>query len=983
MVPQRAYRSPRPPNIRNASAATPSSLATEQVPAGDMDVIEVLLSAKVGECLLLTGPGGGGKSTAIEMAAHRAATARADDASKPWPIRIELKEYRHGLDENIHRTLGLSDGSWKSIPGPILLMLDGLNELSAADADAVAAEVRALLREPKHAIIISCRDTGTSRPVVLPGISACWSIAPFTFKQVRELARSLLPDDRTPEFMAHVLGHSGTRAGASLFSLPFVVHALAEIYAHRAMLPSTLGEIVNALLELRYSRNQEIEVSQGLPEIDALTLRDLGHEVAYRLRLVQRKASASRPEIQRIVHEACLALKHRGVFGADALTDDIALTALRRHEYLVVSQSDRFSFRHDLVAGFLAARGLAASWRDHLDTVHDTAAADAWTFALRECPADDRESMMRLVLARDLLLAARGAVEAGLHADAGALLLGMEPPATATTIDVWWWMAACATVATPECLQRLRDILAAGPASSRDFQAKTALVRAGDEALLRELLPMADRMYCRDVRPRGGEEALWREAPPVAALAVARERIKTAADHEYLGATALTLARFGNESDTTRLERLMGRTSTLDTLLYAGDALHAFDPQRAIAAMMAALPRVKGPLRLPVHAWLAHRDGPCDNAWLIDLVLRRVEDVADEWTQEGEDRDEMLRKADHAQLEAAEILRGTSLSTSDRARLTQAFATSQGVTRKRIWSIAVAHHIAEFDEAAFEVAAHAGSGPFDDLGYACNHAAKRDWPNTDHERFIRGITQFLARDDIAWSWEEARALAYLLSRGERELVVTRLEAHLRAWMVEYGGTLRYGDLRSGFRDRLSSFREVIAEVARELPVDLRVRFLRVYMLEDPRGECHRRIIEGLPSELLDAELEVISDPRQREVALARLAPMGRTPGRLTALRAALDHWRLHPVGSEAVLTAAQHLWCDEVARLMIDLVIRDEWPMEFAEEARYALSEVAFRYDRTMLHTILEPALARSEGRVRDLLALWAERARRRTDDDT
>lgn len=113
-----------------------------------MDVIEVLLSAKVGECLLLTGPGGGGKSTAIEMAAHRAATTRSDDAPKPWPIRIELKEYRHGLDEIIHRTLGLVGGSCKSIPGPILLMLDGLNELSGGGGTLArgAARRRALRR---------------------------------------------------------------------------------------------------------------------------------------------------------------------------------------------------------------------------------------------------------------------------------------------------------------------------------------------------------------------------------------------------------------------------------------------------------------------------------------------------------------------------------------------------------------------------------------------------------------------------------------------------------------------------------------------------------------------------------------------------------------------------------------------------------------------------------------------------------------------
>jgi hypothetical protein len=605
----------------------------------------------------------------------------------PLPILISLKEYRDDLDALVNRALGILHGHWRSISGRFLLLLDGINEMTPADAQQVAVELTPLLTEGRVAVVITCRDSGPSRPVVVSGVTGSWALSRLTMQQIRSIAAMALPDQRIPSFMDAVLRQLHTTAGVRLFSLPFVVRVAAESFGDKESLPATLPTLIDELLTHRFERNQELDVSQGAPDIAETTLRALAAEVAYELRLVRRRLSAPQDEIQQVVRAGRIAITTAEVFGADELTDTSSLAALLRHEYLVRSQSAHFSLPHDLISGFLAAGPLAARWRRHLDDLHDPVTADAWLFILGNATDSDREPMFRELIARDPILAAKCAVEAEFREDLTGIVLASKPPDVAGPLAQWHWMAACAALGTAKCVEELRKIFKKSPRDSPKYnQAQHALCATGDLPILRAILAEADSMRIRSIRITGGEQALWRTAPPAAALSVARDRIQSSNEHALLGESVLALARFGNDSDADRLEGLIDRTSNLDTLLYAADALHSFSSERSCRALERVSGRADPPARIDICYWLSRRGGHCDTAWLISILLEVTQKLADAWTDAGfTEKAEALHYADATQRRVAQVLESTPLSEAGIERLQKAFTEAERSTRNRIW----------------------------------------------------------------------------------------------------------------------------------------------------------------------------------------------------------------------------------------------------------------------------------------------------------
>jgi hypothetical protein len=223
-------------------------------------------------------------------------------------------------------------------------------------------------------------------------------------------------------------------------------------------------------------------------------------------------------------------------------------------------------------------------------------------------------------------------------------------------------------------------------------------------------------------------------------------------------------------------------------------------------------------------------------------------------------------------------------------------------------------------------------------------------------------------------------------------VTSVVEKHLRAWLSArealakgepWSLIVRGQDIateseqvRAVSLDRLLlPFRQIIGDVANELPMDIRRSFLGVDTLEGKDFECHRRMISGVPAEQLDDELELIHDRRSHEFAVIRLAALGATPRRIAAWCRAVKHW--YPINDD-LIRAASNLWCEEIATALVDLVLRDQWPEDLADHARESLKDVVLPFDRATLRSILEPAISRAASEARDILNIWAARARRR-----
>ncbi|HTE52173.1 MAG TPA: hypothetical protein VK698_15070 [Kofleriaceae bacterium] len=1001
-VDQVARRAPTPANVRTSSAANPS--AEQTVDGGgqtDATAVEVVLGGASGDCVLLTADGGGGKTTTLKAALAEAARARSADPSVPLPILLPLKDYREDLDTLVGKELGITNGHWRSLPGRSLLLLDGLSELPPTQAQYVANDVEALRRDGRAAFVITMREAGAGAPVVLERITACWTISRLDLPRIRQLASRVLAPGSLGLFMAAVLQRFGTVAGRRLISLPFVARAAAETFAVGGTLASTLSETIGDTLTRRYRRNQEVDVARAAADIAELTLRQLGAEVSYQLRIVKQRASLSADEMRAVVHDARTRLTARGVFGAAELTDNAALDALVRHEYVAMSRAGRFSFTHDLVAGFLAAHALAGVWRDHLESIGEAVADDVWLFTGRYVAPADQHGLIRELVVRDVQLAAQVAVEAGIEDAFTAEWLLREPKADEGELAQWRWMAAAAIGATPASTERVRQVLANAPLDSRRFQqAQRVLAMTGDPEILSHVLGRADRMRHRGLKMSGGELATWSVVPPVAAMAAAKKRIDASDDYEPLGESALTLGRFGDESQISVLEVLIDRTRQIDTLLYAGDALYRLDPDRARRAVERAAGRADGGARLQIEGWLVYGQGAADAAWLIDFALADVEEIANRIADDADQESTRHSQIDVWQYEAGDLLGRLNLRPEHAARLISAFAAGDDRTRHRVWRIAAHQPAVDLDAFAQGIADEATTNPGLDVGYACNYAARRAWPPEQHREFTRGILDYIRRPDVHFTWDLARALEYLLGRGERAVAIAVVEEHVRAWFAahEQAGTDGEAPLQVGTCDIaqthgrgnrtcldlvLSRLHNALLAVASELDPELRVRFISMDTFNGAWRPVVAALLEGIPAQRLDAALAAIQNPFTRTQAVTWLAPHGRSELRVKVLCDALAGWETHPLAWE-LLEAVGPLWCEDVAARLVEAVVVGKWEGPLGAHNRQRLFDVNLPFDRVTVDTLLKPALARARtADSRTVLEVWIQRVRYRREEDT
>lgn len=972
-----------PPNLRLTAQSTRPGVTRK--PAK-----ELLLECRPGELIVLVGPGGSGKSTTVASAAAMAARLRKHDPGNPLPVVLPLKEYRGSLDTMIHAELGIHHGHWKSLPGVFLLLLDGLNELPIHDAQRAVKDLDVASKDRRVSAAITLRGEGLSGPVRVNQRCECWVLEALSMRDVRRIAKERLPPDLVAPFIIAVRERVGASAGASLFTLPFAVDGAAIGFSRRGALSKTLYEIVDDILRQRYERNEEIETSRDGLRIRRSTLNALAGEIAFQLYIAKGRQAASDAEMEVLVHRARTVLVSDAVFGADALTDTSSLDALVRYEVLVRSKGEGFSFAHEIVTAFLAARRLAFAWREHVASVPFFRRPDVWLFAGHLLPKHDQSEFLQQLAMQDTYVAAEVANACGLEVVAEPVLLAMEGSALRNDVDTWTWLCALARLNTPACRHKL-NILSLLQTMQGDAVRARAIM--GDVAILSAILDEADRMFGFAT---GGELDIWDTAPPQVALQLARARVDSAAKDARLGASAQTLARFGDQTDVDRLESLIGSRDptsreSFDAVRFAAEALFALDEDATRRALGAAISRCGVSGRVVLSRLLVTMGGVVNVDTLIRLLLAEETEAAFVNAPEYE-RDGICRVA-------ADALAMVELSDAEVRRLRDGVEKLPS-GREYVWDVAAAQRSEVFDELAMSISAALVHNDDLDVGAVCGFALRRHWTEEQRQQFTSCIRIFANRGNAKFTWDLARALEYLWAQDERAVVGEVLREHVSAWLDAYKSVkdgspigLAVGNPRrrrlalpttdtTSLELLLSWFLDIIADAASELSIE---QCLALF-LRDRVGSSNRtysRLFAWIPTEQLDAALVAIPDSKKRAIALAEIAPLGETPTRIRILLDCLDELVYNIRYRGELERTALLLWSPELAAGFVELLARMKWDDPNAAMTENSLMIAGFPIDRGQVSKIIEPALSRQlHHRSRNVLLLWARKGRRRSETE-
>lgn len=900
------------------------------------------------------------------------------EASAPIPVVLPLKEYKGDLKELIHSRLGVTYGHWQSLPGPFLFLLDGLNEVTPAIANSVAADLARVIEQVKQTSCMLALRADLVHPVVWPFSIQCYRLVGLGLAQIQELAELVLPSESVAPFMQEVLKRATGRSSSHLFALPFVVHYAAEVFREEKRLPGSLGAILERVLKHRFERNQELETHHKTSPIPYSTLQHVSSAVAFHMRVVLGRASITRTELEALLFR--IKLEGQEVFGLGGISDTELLNVLLRHEHLTASR-DTFSFQHDLFAGFLAARQLAKEWRLHLGTLQTHSADDAWRFAGRFLGESEALELITTVAADDPYLAAKIASEIGAEAKVASAFLALEGRWLSSDLRAWIWMLSLATLggdAVRAVLRRIRDSAAR---STRRGQATRALAMTGDAATLRDVHIRADHETSPGTS--GGDIAIWEEdVPPLAALSLARSTLAAAEPHARVGASIRTVARYGTLQDAPLLERTLRTAVDSTAFSYAAQALRKHAPQAAHRILNELLPQSDVFRRLKIFDILADDEQPIDTAWLVNLALLDKQRVIAEF---GVDEANAIALRDRA---IATLGRAT-LADEDRATIVRAI--TDRTNHAPAWTLATDHELEAVDELAVQAAMAAASGGENiDIGYACRFARRREFSEAHRDRIIEAVRAYLRNESELFEWDTVEALEYLAHEGLQADVIPVVARLFERWVeakvdvqrgLSSGITVKRGIFGSAALDEMdldmlfTRYRDLFPAYTQSLPLLLRVTLLRFPTFDSASHDAQSKLLRGIPESVLDQELLGLDSVKKRTSAMRKLAPYGPTPARADALKEAIRE-ASHLKG---ILQAARLMWNEQVACAAVGGVIEIDWSHEFANMTVDDLIRNAPPFDRELVARVLDPVLKeRLSENSREVLEAWRDIGQRR-----
>ena len=901
---------PLPVGLSTASAQDPA--AREAAPPRSMARVEQLAELTPGELVILVGDGGAGKTAVLNLIR---AIALRNEPESVLPIVIPLATYSPGqLGHAIHQELGVTYGTWQSLPDRILLLCDGLNECSAQAANSFLDEIKPLLRRKQLGCIISSRgDMGRAR-IPLPQVpAACVHLAALTPMGIRRIAEYELDEHAAPLFIAAYRALTD-RARTWLLWTPFAVRVAIRLWRQDFSLPDSMGGMLQRMLELRGQRHLE----RGSVNLGPEAATELARALAFEAVVVDKRLEYSENEAGAWIRRA----KRRcsDTLGISDLTEREATDSLLSYELLRRTDTGYYAFQHHIVAGALAAPFLAKVWRDHTASLQDPVSDDAWIYAGPFVEAAQRAEFLDAIFNRDIQLGARVASEIPeLWKHAQEVLDRCVAPDSAEVLRIHG-IFALGHLGGTQSIAKLRT-MKTRPGESLTHPMNMALAFAGDEDYLRTLLPEVDRHRSGGVTVTGGVMPIWDSAPIPVRLDLARRRLNECAPGSPVGESLRLVAFERDTGDVTLIEsHLLGATHIV-AWHAALAALQAVDTARAKAAVDAAL---SAPAATVTDKARILRVAAGAN---IDVDIHEAFRCATTEVPDGNTQ-ELYRLI-------YDVIGRLSLPPDLVHALEEELPRSSGDRRQRLWQLASECH----SEAIGNYAALRIEAWDDDALAACHFfISQPDLARSRHVQLVQACEKALDAPFTATSWTFLTVLRLLEQLGFTDKAVAVLSATVeRLVRVDEAArrneldTLSAEDLAvfgNGQRDNpsiqlsmlASELVPLVAQMRKRLPANIPLLLLHFdFTSSSVEGEM-KAALSGHTDESIDQVLQQIADLWVTLSGLRIVCPRGATEVRIRLIEAALRQCYGHPAAMHTLTRTVEACWSEEVLKMVLRTV---------------------------------------------------------------
>lgn len=902
------------PNIRRQSATSPIP-QKKSLPV-NVKKIDDLVQFPGGNVAIITGAGGTGKTSVLNLLQSKLCKRILSGSDDYLPIVLSLNGLDTNIDQAIHNVLEITYGHWKSLSGKLILLIDGLNEIEPSIAKTILDQINKLLHNEKLSVLLTVRNSGVRKPLVIERLLQTIKLYPIGPRQVRMLTQANLPEELVEDFLPQYRTHAD-RYGSYYLWTPFATLTAIKCFKEARELPGSMCELLEKIFSQQLERNEELfdTLSDEIQLIPLKSVVELCRNVAFQMQIKHKTLSLSSESISIVLKEA-ISMSNTAL-GIERLDTISALSLLSAYE-LLVPIGENYSFRHEIITGFLAAQRFAEEWQSHEECLESTVADDTLLFAGYYLSDDEVESYLQFIANKDLILAARTARESGhKHQTAIETIIYKQFDSTDSDLKRRICTIALGFVGSESAMGALRKLAQTNDRNIA-FLAKRALASCGELKLLKELQPQIEKERSAGVNISGGILPIWDAAPQWIRLKLARERIGTVATNQPLCDSLDHLADDGDESDIDSIKKCIAEAPSLPQLSHALFALYCINSKTALEVIEDLFEKSSVNDRSKILALAANFGEPLHIEWAVNYVCG---DYADTKLITEESKQNTLFSIYEIN---RHLLNKYPLSTKAIERLIMKIQhVPVDDFTVHAWSIVASQGLEEvYDLAKSELLRQ---GEF--MYYACLYFENFNIRQNDSSMILESVSVYLENPKLWFQINARYALRLLAHYKHLELAESSLLKMQDLIATEQKSILEEKTKKSD--SEVFSLGTKLCEIIDYLAVFkhkiLTENKLLLLTIESSMYEIENQLIsliDGISSEEVDTVLSIDFNPLHRARNLKILSSLGSTDTRLETCRELLSQALTWPILMNELLATIKNLWSDSVVQIVCSVVFK-------------------------------------------------------------
>lgn len=894
--------------------------------------VKSLTTLAPGEVVIVVAEGGAGKTTLLELV--RAEVAR-ELSNSTLSVLINCADYELGaLDILVQAQLGVKSGSWRMLPDKIQILCDGINEAPSEKVKALFAELKPLLMSNCISCIFTSRKDSRTVRTVLPSIPcATLSLLPLTPGRVRALAKHELVEESEVAAFSDAHRVMAARTAGHFMWTPFAVRTALKYWKNCRKLGDTLGDLLDTIVLARAERDLEIP-SQGLStDLPRTSVVAIASALAFEMLVVDGSTTCSACTIVATIKRAMQLCSN--VLGTDGLNSNRLIGLLRKHDLVQQTPDDSFLWNHQLVAGALAAPHLASKWRQHLFSLKQPIADDAWVFATRLVSEPDLDEYLRELFHADLMLGARATAElplANRNRSLQYIFKALEPGQPEALQATGFF--ALSLIGTEDAVSFLKKTEKDQQSSFRYVAAK-ALAFSGDRQFLLNLLAEVDKCRRAGWGMSGGIISIWESASLADRIAIARERLLSVAPGQPVNESLNLISIETSQEDLSLIETHLHAAKDITAWGVALRAISKGDHDIAQSLLEQELSQATDSKSKAMLMTMGHRVGLHINveeafSVLMDLTL-----------DETEDHSILVAKMDLT----TDVIGELQLPITISRQIEDQLVSSSGEKALMFWELARYVGSPEIALIALESLVN----DQENAGMAANFFLAHQTLQVEHHSALQAAIERFLQNKANWfTFSSYRILVLAAELGVTSRTVTLLQKMILrlSELLEFAqcGTIPVfeeseahiakdfkSESASYHLERYAFYLVPGAVGARELlPKFVLLKFLHFNLDFFAHGMEIANVYREMDSTLLDDELELVRDAWAQRAGLEMLCEFGLTDRRLELIRNELRENYCHPAALNSIKKALEKCWNAGTCKMVVETVANlEEWPEQY------------------------------------------------------